>query len=168
MKVKKLTCLAILTAVALIMFVLEAQIVFPIPVVKLGLSNIISTGVLFMFGWREALAVLLLRVLLGSIITAQLGSIAYSLAGGLLSLVGMILLRRILTGKQLWVAGILGGILHNLGQLIAAIVISNTVSLIVYLPLLLCCGLLAGLFTGLCAQFLLQRLSKLNYLEDIK
>ena len=169
MKLKKLTFLAIMVAASLIMFLLEALIPIPIPMpgVKLGLSNIVSVCVLFLFGWKEAFAVLLLRILLGAIITGQLGGIVYSLCGGLLSLSVLCLLRPILKNSQLWVAGVLGGALHNIGQIAAAMVITQTPAIIVYLPILLLCGMVAGLFTGLCAQFLYQRLHKIKLLEDI-
>ena len=168
-KLKKLTFLAILTAASLVMFLIEALIPLPIPLpgVKLGLGNIVTTGLLFLFGWREALCVLLLRVFLGSVLTGQLGALVYSLCGGLLSLLVLICLRRALAPHPLWIAGVLGGAIHNVGQLLAAIVLTRTPSVTVYLPLLLCCGMLAGLFTGLCAQFLLQRLKKTKFLEDI-
>lgn len=170
MKLKKLTVLSLLTATALIMFIIEAQIPLPIPIpgVKLGLSNIVTTCVLFLFGWKEALAVLLVRVLLGSMLTGTLGSLAYSLAGGLLSLLGMLLLRKLLSARQLWVAGVIGGMLHNIGQIAAAVLLCSTVSLLYYLPFLLVCGILAGLFTGLCAQLLQNRLKKIFDLEESK
>lgn len=167
-KLKKLSLLAILTAVALIMFLIEALIPLPVPLsgVKLGLSNIITTCLLFLFGWKEAAAVLLLRIVLGAVISGQVGGMVYSLCGGLFSLFCLILLRPLLKSRQLWIAGMIGGALHNVGQIAAAMLISKTPFLIVYLPLLLICGMLAGLFTGLCAQFLLQRLKKTNHSED--
>lgn len=169
MKVKKLTFLAIMTAVSLIMFLLEALIPLPVPLpgVKLGLSNIISVCILFLIGRRAAFAVLFLRIFLGALITGQLGGIAYSLCGGLLSLSVLCLLRPILKNSQLRVAGVLGGALHNIGQIAAAMVITQTPAIIVYLPILLLCGMVAGLFTGLCAQFLYHRLHKIKLLEDI-
>lgn len=169
MKLKKTIFLAVMVAVCLIMFLLEALIPVPVPLpgVKLGLSNIISVCVLFLLGWKEAFAVLLVRILLSAVITGQLGGLVYSLCGGVLSLLILCLLRPVLKDSQLWVAGVLGGALHNIGQLGAAILIAQTPSLIVYLPVLLVCGMLAGLFTGLCAQFLLQRLKKTKFLEEI-
>ncbi len=169
MKVKKLTFLAIMTAVSLIMFLLEALIPLPVPLpgVKLGLSNIISVCILFLHGRRAAFAVLLLRISLGALITGQLGGLVYSLCGGLLSLSVLCLLRPVLSNSQLWIAGVLGGALHNIGQIGAAMVITQTPAIIVYLPILLLCGMTAGLFTGLCAQFLYHRLHKIKLLEDI-
>ena len=105
MKLKKLLYLALLTAVSLILFLVENQIPPPIPVpgVKLGLGNVIVVCVLFLYDRREALAVLLVKVVLSALLTGQLSALAYSLAGGLLSLGIMCLLKCVLTPKQLWV-----------------------------------------------------------------
>ena len=71
------------------------------------------------------------------------------------------MLKKILTRKQLWVAGALGAVAHSVGQMIAAIIISATPGLIVYLPIMIVCSIVTGLFTGLCAQLVLNRGEKL-------
>lgn len=159
MKLKKLLRLALLTAVSLILFLVENQIPAPIPVpgVKLGLGNIIILCVLFRYGRPEALAVLLVKVFLGAILTGNFGAILYSLSGGLLSLGVMCLLRGMLPERQLWVGSVIGAMAHNLGQILAAMVISQTPGLIAYLPILLLSGMLTGLFTGLAAQAVIGR-----------
>ena len=156
MRVKRLTRCALLTAIALAIFVLEAQIPipFPVPGMKLGLSNIITLFALFSFGWKDALAIVVIRILLGNLASGQVMALLYSLGGGLLSFAGMALLCRILTAKQVWAAGAAGGLLHNLG---VALAVTRTPGLLVWLPVLLLCGLGTGLFTGLCAQLLLRR-----------
>ena len=154
MRVKRLTRCALLTAIALAIFVLEAQIPipFPVPGMKLGLSNIITLFALFSFGWKDVI-----RILLGNLASGQVMALLYSLGGGLLSFAGMALLCRILTAKQVWAAGAAGGLLHNLGQMAVALAVTRTPGLLVWLPVLLLCGLGTGLFTGLCAQLLLRR-----------
>ena len=87
----------------------------------------------------------------------QVVALLYSLGGGLLSFAGMALLCRILTAKQVWAAGAAGGLLHNLGQMAVALAVTRTPGLLIWLPVLLLCGLVTGLFTGLCAQLLLRR-----------
>ena len=72
----------------------------------------------------------------------------------------MLLLCRLVTEKQIWVCSVLGAMAHNAGQIAAAVLITRTPSIVAYLPILLVSGILTGLFTGLCAQFLLARLSK--------
>ena len=160
MKTKKLLTLALFSAVALVLFVVEAQIPAPVPVpgVKLGLSNVVIVCVLFSYGRGWALAVLLVKAVLGATVTGQLGALPYSLAGGLLSLGAMCLLRFVLPDKQLWAASVLGAMLHNLGQLLTAIAITQTSGLLAYLPVLLLSGMLTGLFTGIAAQALVKRL----------
>lgn len=162
MHVKKLITLALLTAVSLILFVLENQIPAPVPVpgVKLGLGNVIVVTVLFLYGPWEALAVLVCKVFLSALLTGNLGALAYSAAGGLLSWAGMCLLRPLLGKKQLWAASVLGAMLHNLGQLLAAMAIAATPGLIAYLPVLLLSGMVTGLFTGVAAQAAVRRLAK--------
>ena len=72
------------------------------------------------------------------------------------------LIARVLTEKQMWVCSVLGAVAHNVGQIGAAVLITRTPAIAAYLPILMVSGILAGLFTGLCAQFLLARLKKLK------
>ena len=161
-KLKKLLYLALLTAISLVLFVVENQIPAPVPGVKLGLGNVIVVAVLFLYGPWESLAVLSVKVLLSAILTGNLSALAYSAAGGLLSWGGMCLLRPLLREKQLWAASVLGAMLHNLGQLLAAMVIAATPGLIAYLPVLLLSGMVTGLFTGVAAQAVVGRIKKIN------
>ena len=158
--VRRLTRLALLTAVALVIHLLEAQLPAPLPVpgIKLGLANVVTLYAMFAMGPVDTLWVLLSRILLGSIFSGRATTLFYSLAGGLLCYAVTCLLRKLIAHRQPWVAGVLGGVCHNAGQLLVAIAITRTPALIVYLPWLLLCGMAAGLFTGLCAQFLLKKL----------
>ena len=162
MKPKKLITLALLTAISLVLFVIENQIPAPIPVpgVKLGLGNVIVVTALFLWGPWEALAVLTGKVFLSALLTGNLGALAYSAAGGLLSWAGMCLLRPLLREKQLWAGSVLGAMLHNCGQLLAAMLIAATPGLLAYLPVLLLSGMVTGLFTGVAAQAAVRRLRK--------
>ena len=159
MKTKKLTVLALLTAIALTIFMIEAQIppVVPLPGVKLGLSNIVTVFAVFALGPGEAAAILFCRIFLGSVFAGNFSSILYSAAGGTAAILVTIGLRKILTKQQLWVAGSLGAIAHSVGQVAMAIAITATPGLIVYLPWLCAISIVTGLFTGLCAQFLVNR-----------
>lgn len=162
MKTRKILRLSLLTAVSLVLFVAENQIPPPVPVpgVKLGLGNVIVVAVLFLYGRREALAVLSVKIILSAAVTGNLGALAYSAAGGLLSWGGMCLLRGLLRPGQLWVASVLGAMLHNLGQLLAAVAIAATPGLWAYLPVLLLSGMITGFFTGIAAQVVVDRLHK--------
>ena len=159
-RLRKLLYLALLTAVSLVLFIVENQIPAPVPVpgVKLGLGNVMVVAVLFLYGPKEALAVLGAKVVLSALLTGNLGALAYSSAGGLMSWVAMCLLRPILRESQLWVASVLGAMFHNLGQLLAAVLISATPGLWAYLPVLLLSGMVTGLFTGLAAPAVIHRI----------
>ena len=159
MKARKLTVMALLTAVALGIFMLEAQIppVVPIPGVKLGLSNIITVFAVFSLGWKAGAGILFCRIFLGAVFSGNFGSIFYSAGGGLLAILAAIILKPVLTQKQIWVAGCLGAVAHGIGQIIVAVWISETPALLIYLPILILSGVITGTFTGLCAQFLVRR-----------
>ena len=159
MKTKKLTVMALLTAIALTIFMVEAQIpaLVPIPGIKLGLSNIITVFAVFAMGPGEAAAILFARIFLGAIFGGNFSTILYSGAGGACAIIVTIVLRRILTKKQLWVAGALGAIGHSVGQMAMAVLLTATPGLLVYLPVMILCSVISGTFTGLCAQILVNR-----------
>ena len=159
MKIRKLTLMAMLTAVALIIFVVEAQIpaLVPIPGIKLGLSNIITVFAVFMLGSWEAALILAARIFLGAVFAGNFSTIFYSAAGGVCAILVTILLRKVLTKKQLWVAGICGAIAHSIGQMAMAITLLQTPGLIAYLPIMIVASMISGAFTGFCAQFLVNR-----------
>lgn len=158
--VKRITRMALLTAIALTIFMVEAQIppLVPIAGVKLGLANIVTVWAVFLLGPGDAALILLARVLLGSMFTGQMMALMYSLVGGGLCLLVMLPLHKILTEKQIWVCSVAGAVAHNTGQILVAIAITRTPSLAVYFPVLLVSGIVTGLFTGLCAQLLAGRL----------
>ncbi len=159
MKTKKLTLLSLLTAIALTIFMVEARIpaLVPIPGVKLGLANIVTVFTVFALGAKEGAAVLFVRIFLGAVFAGNFSTIFYSAAGGGCAIAVTILLRKILTKKQLWVAGCLGAVAHSIGQMAMAIALTGTPGLILYLPVMTAISIVTGLFTGLCAQFLVNR-----------
>lgn len=161
---KRLTRNAMLTAVALSIFIVEAQlpVLVPIPGVKLGLANIITVYSMFMFGPRDTFFIFICRVLLGSIFAGQMMSLFYSLCGGLSCYLLMFFLRKIVTINQIWVCSVLGAIAHNIGQIIAAIIITGTPAIVSYLPILLISGILSGIFTGFTAQFVVHKMKAIS------
>ena len=158
-KTKKLVLLALLSAIALTIFMVEAQIpaLVPIPGVKMGLANIVTVFAVFALGAKEGAAVLFVRIFLGAVFAGNFSTIFYSAAGGACAIGVTILLKKILTTKQLWVAGCLGAIAHSIGQMAMAILLTSTPGLVVYLPVMIVISILTGCFTGLCAQFLVNR-----------
>lgn len=159
MRTKKLTVMALLSAIALTIFTIEAQIpaLVPIPGIKLGLSNIVTVYAVFTLGPWEAAGILFTRIFLGAVFAGNFSTILYSAAGGALAILVTIGLRRILRQEQIWVAGCLGAVAHSIGQMAAAVLITGTPSIIVYLPVMIVCSIITGLFTGLCAGFLVKR-----------
>lgn len=157
---KRLTRMALLTAAALILFLVEAQLPAPIPVpgVKLGLANIITVYAMFRLGPRDTLLILLCRVMLGSIFAGQVMTLFYSLAGGVLCWLVMLALRRVVTERQIWVCSVVGAIAHNAGQIGVAVAVTQTPGLVLYFPALLLSGIAAGVLTGVCAQLVYLRL----------
>ena len=163
MKTKRLVTLGLLTAIALTIFMLEAQIppIVPMPGVKLGLANIVTVFAVFVLGWKEGCMVLFARIFLGAVFAGNFSTILYSLAGGSLAIAVTILLKLVLKPKQLFVAGCFGAVAHSIGQMAAAIAISGTPQLIVYLPVMVAISIVTGLFTGLCAQYMVNHGGKL-------
>ena len=164
MNVKRLARLGVLTAVALIIFIVELQIPnpFPIPGIKLGLANIVTVYAVYRFRAAEAAMLVGVRVTLGAVFSGNVTALLYSAAGSTLCLLGMLLLKNVIDERHLWLASVFGAVLHNTGQMIAAIAVTQTVQLIAYYPFLLVSGCLAGAFTGLCAQFIVPRLEKIK------
>lgn len=157
-KLRHLLLLSILTAMALTLFLVEAQIPLPIGIagIKLGLANLVTLFLLVKFSARDAALVLGMRIFLGNLFTGQAVSLLYSLAGGILSLIVMLLLCRVLKGKSVWFVSVMGGISHNLGQLLVAMCLLGVGGVIYYLPFLLVSGILMGLLTGIVTQGFLK------------
>ena len=159
MKTKKLTVMAMTTAVAMILSFVESQIpaFVAVPGVKIGLANIAVVFALYRLGWKEAVAISLIRVVLVSMLFGSIASLFYSLAGAVLSLTGMGLLKK--TGKFTEIMiSVTGGILHNIGQIGMACLILETAALRYYLPFLLISGILAGIVVGILSAVLVQRI----------
>ena len=159
MQTKKLTRMALLTAIALTIFMVEAQIpaFVPVPGVKLGLSNIVTVFAVYTMGSKEGAMILAARIFLGAVFAGNFSTIFYSAAGGACAILVTIGLKRLLTPKQLWVAGAFGAVAHSLGQMAVAVTMTGTPGLLLYLPVLMICSVITGTFTGLCAQLLVKR-----------
>jgi len=159
MKTKRLAELSMLTAAALIIFIVELRFpdILPIPGVKLGLANIITVYAVYRFSGKEVFLMVLTRVILGAVFSTNLSALIYSLAGALLCLAGMLLLRKIIPVKYLWLCSIIGAMLHNTGQMAVAVLVMRSAAVMAYYPVLIAAGCIAGAFTGICAQFVLKR-----------
>ena len=247
---KKLTLMAVLTAVALIVFIIEAQIPVPVPIpgAKLGLANVITLFALFWRGSKvretlarkedgneasarreegrkafirrdegspastlqtakskasamleetnsatalheetsaatalheetsaatalheensaataltviDALMILICRIILGAAFSGSAVALIYSITGGMFAFTAEVALRRFVTDKQIWVCGVAGAVFHNVGQILAAMLITGTPYIAALLPVLTVVAIITGVVTGLVAQFTVARL----------
>ena len=157
MKTKKITVMAMCIALAMILSYVESQIPSPgIPGVKLGLANLAVIFALYKLGWKEAAGISLLRVLLVSLLFGHAASLMYSAAGAVLSLLGMILLRRLPQLSTVAVS-VIGGVLHNIGQILMAWALMGS-NVVYYLPVLIFSGTVAGVAIGVVSALLIRRI----------
>ena len=159
----------VFTALALIFSYIELLIPvnFGIPGAKLGLANLVTVIVLYKTDWREALLLSVVRVILAGFLFGNLFGILYSLAGGLLSVTVMAALKKTGAFSVIGVS-MAGGVSHNIGQLIVAMVIVETYQVGYYLPVLLISGLLTGAVIGIVAGEVLKRIRSLEFKTTVK
>lgn len=164
---RRLTLTALLSAAALGIFALEAQLPSPIPVpgVKLGLANVVTLFAMAALGRREAGAVLAVRLLLGAMFAASPSTLLYSAAGGVLAYGVMCVGTALIPEKRLWAVSALAAVAHNAGQLAVCALVVRTAGIFVYAPILAASGVVTGVFTGLTAQYLLRALRKNGLLK---
>lgn len=156
---KKLAMMGLFTALAMIFGYVEAilPISIGIPGVKLGLANLVVVFALYRLKTSETLLINVVRIVLVNFMFGNLSMMIYSLAGGVLSFMVMVLLKN--SGKfSIYGVSVAGGVFHNVGQLIVAMLVLETLSLVYYGPVLLISGLVTGLLIGITAQEVLKRI----------
>lgn len=151
-------------SIALAMVLAYIEVIIPplfpaIPGIKMGLPNIVIVFLLYRRGPAFAAIVSLLRILLVSILFGNAMALMYSLAGGILSLLVMILLRKLNFLSAVGVS-VAGGVTHNVGQILMAMLLLNTSELGYYLVILTVTGTLSGILIGLCGAALIKRVPK--------
>lgn len=158
---KKYTAMAILTAVSLILFTVEAALP-PIPIqgVKIGFSNIVTLISMIFLGRREAFIVLIMRIILAGVFAGSILSFGFSIVGGITAFIIMALTVNLFGEKKIWIVSVLGAVFHNAGQLAVAIVATGTPSLSLYAPVLLLSAIVTGAIIGVVTTALL--ISPLN------
>ncbi len=163
MKSKKVAFLGLSIALAMVLSFVESQIPTPLPYgIKLGLPNLVIVFLLYKAKWWETAAVSLIRVFLVSfILFGNVQVWIYSLFGAVLSLLGMILLKQL--KFSCITVSIVGGVLHNVGQIIAACLLWQRSEFIYYLPLLLVSGTVAGVLIGILSGMVVKRLEKVKF-----
>ncbi len=163
MRSQKVAFLGIFTALAMILSYIETLIpsFVAIPGIKLGLANIAVIVILYKIGWKEAFAVSIIRVILSSLLFTTVLSMLYSLAGAILSLIAMILLKKI--NLSTITISVIGGVCHNIGQIAVAIFMTETAELVYYLPVLLITGTISGILIGLVGAITVKKMEKLEF-----
>lgn len=164
---RKTAYLGLLAAVAIIFGYVETllPVFIGIPGVKLGLANLVTVLALYMFSWREAGVISLVRICVIGFMFGNLFSIAYSLSGAALSLLAMALMKTFPAYSMAGVS-ITGAVAHNMGQLLVAMIIVENFSLLYYLPVLLVSGLVTGLLIGLVSRQVYIRISPIMKLRE--
>ena len=164
MKAKRVTFLGLSIALAMILSFVESQIpaLVAIPGIKVGLPNIVMVFLLYRVGWRETVTVSIIRIILVSMLFGNVQMMTFSIAGAVLSLAGMILLKKINLFSCITVS-VTGAILHNIGQIIAAVFWTGTAQIAFYLPALLISGTVAGILIGILAGMMVKRMEKWKF-----
>ncbi len=149
----------VFTALALIFSYVELliPIQFGVPGMKLGLANLVIVIFLYKRNAKEAMLLSVVRILLAGLMFSNLFSILYSLAGGILSLIVMAVLKKLETFSVIGVS-IAGGIAHNMGQLVIAMVVVETYRIGYYFPILLITGMVTGMLIGVISNEVLKRM----------
>lgn len=157
---KQIAMLGMCTALAMVLAYAEMLIqpLFPtIPGIKMGLPNVIIVFLLYRMGAVSAVGVSLMRIFLVSILFGNSMAFIYSLAGGILSLAVMIVLKRLNFMSALGVS-VAGGVTHNIGQILMAMLLLETAELGYYLVVLTVTGTIAGIVVGLCGSILIKKI----------
>lgn len=163
MKTKKIAYLGLLIALAFVFSYIEFLIPVNIgvPGAKLGLANLVIIVAMYTLNERDAFILSMIRIVLVGFTFANLASMLYSLAGGILSYVAMVIAKKT---QKLSITGVsvLGGVFHNVGQIIMAIWVVKTASLVYYLPVLMISGIVAGVAIGVLGGMVTKRLKKIR------
>ncbi|MDC7294174.1 Gx transporter family protein [Butyrivibrio sp. DSM 10294] len=158
-KTSKLALYGVMTALAMILSFVESQIpaFVAVPGVKIGLTNIAVLVALYILGDKGALAINFVRIVAVALLFGNAMSLSFSLAGGMLATIVMILLKKLGRFSATGVS-IAGGLCHNLGQIIMAMIILNTKAIFWYLPVLWLSGVLSGFVIGIIGALVIRRI----------
>ena len=158
---RQMVTLSALIAVAMILSYIESLVpaFVAVPGVKVGLSNIATVFALYALGWPYAICVSLVRVFLSALLFGNAVGLIYSLSGAVLALASMILLKKIDRFSSIGIS-VIGGVCHNVGQVLAACVVMETAAIAYYIIPLLLSGTIAGVVIGLAAGNLVERIKK--------
>ena len=162
--IRRLAVLGLFTTLALILSYVEAVIppLFPIvPGIKMGLANIVTIFLMYRFQLRHAIGVSMTRIFLSTLLFGSALSFAYSLAGGICSILVMSVLKRVRFFSSVGIS-VSGAVAHNLGQILMAMLLLATPHIGYYFVILIFTGTISGVFVGLCATFLITRIPRIG------
>lgn len=165
-KNRKMVFISLLIAQALVLNIIERMIPVPFitPGAKLGLANIITVVAIYMLTFKDAFAIIIIRVLMASVLVGNMTGFFYSLSGGILSLFAMYITYK-LGRNVISIIGvsIIGAVFHNIGQVIIASIVIQNIKIAAYLPILLVAGIGTGIFVGITAKQLIVYLKRFNF-----
>lgn len=158
---KKIALCGVLTALAMIFSYIESVIPVPIPVpgIKLGVANIAVITILYVLGVKEAIVINLLRIVLTSLLFGNVNSFLFSISGAVLSLTIMIIMKKLDFFSCIGVS-VCGGVMHNIGQIIAAVFIMGSEAIVFYLPVLIVSGVFTGVVIGVVSGIVAKHVRK--------
>lgn len=162
--VKKMTLFANLLAIAIILNVLESFItIIPVPGAKIGLANIVTLMILVMYGPKESIYFVILRVFLVAILTGKLLNVIFymSMAGGLFASIGMAAIFKSQIFSMIGVS-VIGSVAHTIGQILMAMIILSTVTVVSYVPSMLLFSVPAGIVTGMISIRFIRAIKSVN------
>ena len=155
---RKLVTMALFITAAMMLSYIESlfPFFFGVPGMKLGLANLAVVMALYLYGWREALMVNVLRIMLTGLLFGNMFSVLFSLSGALVSFICMLSARKL--GLSLYGVSMAGGVSHNAGHLLTAAYVVHTVEIGYYAPFLLAAGLVTGFLIGVLGKEMLRRI----------
>ena len=158
---KNIALCGVLTALAMIFSYIESIIPVPIPVpgIKLGVANIAVITILYALGVKEAVIINLLRIILTALLFGNLNSFLFSISGAILSMVIMIIMKKLDFFSYVGVS-VCGGVMHNVGQIIAAVFIMGSEAIAYYLPVLIVSGVFTGVVIGVVSGIVAKHVKK--------
>ena len=163
-RTKKVALLAICTSLTLLLSYVEMLIgpLFTgVPGIKMGLPNIVIMFILYRVGAKEAIVISFVRIVITSILFGNVTMFWYSLAGALLSLATMIILKKLNCLSAVGVS-VAGALMHNVGQIIVAMLLMHTTQLAYYMIVLAITGTISGIFIGLAGGYVINRFSRID------
>ncbi|MGN0156715.1 MAG: Gx transporter family protein [Lachnospiraceae bacterium] len=154
---RRVAFLGMVLALALILAYVETFLPLPIavPGIKLGLANCVILFVLYLTGIKEAALISITRVFLTGFLFGNMAGILYSLSGAFLSLIAMAFAKK-QNGLSVIGVSILGGVTHNIGQMIMAVLVTETIAVLYYVPVLLIAGMATGIINGILAKTIIK------------